>query len=142
MLFEERMYQLIQTFEGLCRAQPDGQDSYDALLGWDLLVPVDFEDFMSLPVLAPCSENTTVLSPHRTLKAAKRLAVQFALPPHVPHRCDNLDLGNWFDSPATAEAVISHPGRWAEDLDAAYYTALYLRAAERSLWRQCPISCV
>ncbi|MBW5421656.1 hypothetical protein GKQ77_08755 [Streptomyces sp. BG9H] len=140
--FEEKMYRPIQTFEDLCRAQSDGQDSYDALLGWDLLVPVDFADSLTLPVPAPYSENTTVLSAHRTLRAAERLAAQLALPPHVPHRCDNLDLGDWFDSPATAEAAVSHPGPWAEDLDAAYYTALYLRAAEHSLRRQCPISYV
>ncbi|GHB85082.1 hypothetical protein GCM10010347_65060 [Streptomyces cirratus] len=142
MSFEEKMYRPIQTFEDLCRAQSDAQDFYDALLGWDLLVSVDFEDCLTLPVPARYSENTTVLSAHRTLRAAKRLVVQLALPPHVPHRCDNLDLGNWFDSPAAAAAAVSHPGPWAEDLDAAYYAALYLRAAEHSLRRQCPINYV
>ncbi|MFE4061184.1 hypothetical protein ACFXP3_33670 [Streptomyces sp. NPDC059096] len=142
MSFEEKMYRPIQTFEDLCRDQPDGQDCYDALLGWDLLIPIDFQDSPTLPVPAPYNEKTTVLSAHRALRAAKRLAVQLALPPHLPYRCDNLDLGNWFDSPATAEAAVSHPGLWAEDLDAAYYTALYLRAAEHSLRRQCPMSYV
>lgn len=79
------------------------------------MVPVDFEDSLTLPVPAPYSEKTTVLSAHRTLRAAKRLAVQLALAPHVPHRCDNLDLGNWFDSPVMAKAAASHPGPWAED---------------------------
>ncbi|MEU3315394.1 hypothetical protein ABZ743_22320 [Streptomyces sp. NPDC006662] len=139
MSFEEKMYRPLQTFEDLCRAQSDGQDSYDALLGWDLLVPVDFEDSLTLPVPAPYSENTTVRSAHRALRAAKRLAVRLALPPQVPHGGDNLALGNWFDSPARAEAAVSHPGPWAEDLDAAYYTALYLRAAEHSLRRRCPL---
>ncbi|MGW1517393.1 hypothetical protein [Streptomyces sp. NPDC002287] len=142
MSFEEKMYRPLQTFEDLCRAQSDGQDSYDALLGWDLLVPVDFEDSLTLPVPAPYSDDTTVLSAHRTLRAARRLAVRLALPPQVPRECDNLGLGNWFDSPATAEAAASHPGPWAEDLDAAYYTALYLRAAEHSLRRRCPINYV
>ncbi|MFI8423605.1 hypothetical protein [Streptomyces sp. NPDC085479] len=140
--FEEKMYRPMRTFEALCRAQSDGQDSYDALLEWDLLVPIDFEDSLTLPVPAPYSENTSVLSAHRALRTAKRLAAHLALPPHVPRRCDNLDLGNWFDSPAAAEAAVSHPGPWAEDLDAAYYTALYLRAAEHSLRRRCPISYV
>ncbi|MEU3184424.1 hypothetical protein ABZ707_09455 [Streptomyces sp. NPDC006923] len=39
-----------------------------------------------------------------------------------------------------AEAAVSHPGPWTEDSDAAYYTALYLRAAEHSLRRQCFVS--
>ncbi|MGW8954703.1 hypothetical protein [Streptomyces sp. NPDC055709] len=132
----------METFEGLCREQVDGQEYYDVLLGWDLLIPVDFEGTLELPIPAPYSENTTVCSAYRTLKAAQGLARHIALPPQVPHHCANLDLGNWFDSLAAAEATATHPGILAQDLDAAYYVALYLRAAEHSLRQKCPINYV
>ncbi|MFJ8162301.1 hypothetical protein ACIRBY_15410 [Streptomyces sp. NPDC096136] len=140
--FAEKMYRPMRTFEDLCRAQPGGEEWCEALLGWDLLVPVDFEGAVTLPVSGPYSETTTVHSAHRVLGVARRLAARIALPPQVPRHCDDLDLGNWFDGPAATEAATTHPGPWAEDPDAAYYTALYLRAAEHSLRRQCPMNYV
>ncbi|GAA0271381.1 hypothetical protein GCM10010302_06200 [Streptomyces polychromogenes] len=140
--FEEKMYRPMRTFEELCRAQPDGDECCEALLGWDLLIPVDFIGAITLPVSGPYSDTTTVHSAHRVLGAARGLASRLALPPQVPSRCDNLDLGNWFGGPAAAEAAAAHPGPWTQDLDAAYYTALYLRAAEHSLRRQCPMNYV
>lgn len=140
--FEEKMYRPMGTFEALCRAQPDGDEYCEALLGWDLLIPVDFEGAITLPVSGPYSDTTTVHSAHRVLGAARGLASRLALPPQVPRQCDNLDLGDWFDSPAVAEAATTHLGAWTQDLDAAYYTALYLRAAEHSLRRQCPMNYV
>ncbi|MEW1635967.1 hypothetical protein AB0469_18035 [Streptomyces sp. NPDC093801] len=138
--FEEKMYRPMQTFEDLCRAQPDGEECCEALLGWDLLIPVDFEGALNLPVSGPYNDTTTVHSARRVLGTARRLAAHLALPPQVPRHSDGLGLGNWFDSPAAARAATTHPGAWADDLDAAYYTALYLRAAEHSLRRQCPMN--
>ncbi|WP_330334478.1 hypothetical protein OHS33_35145 [Streptomyces sp. NBC_00536] len=136
------MYRPIQTFEDLCREDPAGQECHDALLGWDLLIPVAFEGAFELPVPTPYGDVTTVRSAHGTRTVAQRLADRISLPPQVPRHCDNLDLGNWFDSPAAAEAADSHPGAWSEDMDAAYYVALYLRAAEHSIRLVCPINYV
>ncbi|MFF2197850.1 hypothetical protein [Streptomyces sp. NPDC058157] len=140
--FEEKLYRPMRSFEALCRAQPDGEECCEALLGWDLLIPVDFEGALTLPVPSAYSDTTTVHSAHRTLAAAQRLAARLALPPQLPRHCDNLDLGNWFDDAAVAQAAAAHPGAWADDLDAAFYTALYLRAAEHALRWQCPMSYV
>ena len=63
------------------------------------------------------------------------------LPPQTPQHCDNLEIGLWFDSAeATSAAAATHPGTWTEDMDSAFYVAMYLRAAEHSLQRHAPIS--
>ncbi|MER5726848.1 hypothetical protein ABT084_00595 [Streptomyces sp. NPDC002138] len=139
MSFEEKMNRPIQSFERLCRAQPDGDACCDALLDWDLLLPIDFDEPVKLPVPAPYSEITTVRSAHRARDAAQLLADSIALPHHVPLHCDNLDLGNWFDSPSASAAAASHPGAWSDDLDASYYVAVYLRAAQHAIRRNCPM---
>lgn len=71
---------------------------------------------------------------------AMQLAAIIELPAEVPDKCDNLDLTTWFSDEAARLASI-RPGRWGEDLDAAFYVALFLRAAQHSLRRNCPIVC-
>ncbi|MCF3180683.1 hypothetical protein IPZ70_12145 [Streptomyces polychromogenes] len=137
--FEEKLYRPMQSFEALCRSLPDGDGCCEVLLGWDLLIPVDFEGAVTLPVSGPYSETTTVHSAYRVLATAERLAARLALPPQVPRNGGNLGLCVWFDGPAAAREAVTQPGAWAEDLDAAFYTALYLRAAEHSIRRQCPM---
>ncbi len=58
----------------------------------------------------------------------------------VPRDGGNLALTNWFSGPAVQQAAARHPGPWREDLDAAYFTALYLGAAEHALRRGCAIA--
>lgn len=53
--------------------------------------------------------------------------------------CDNLDLTMWFREGAAKELAAARPGPWSDDLDAAFYVALFLRAAEHSVRRGCPI---
>jgi hypothetical protein len=70
----------------------------------------------------------------------ERLTEAVRLPVDViPAACDNLDLTNWFLDGAAKATAAARPGPWAEDLDAAFYVALYLRAAPHSLRRNCPI---
>jgi hypothetical protein len=53
--------------------------------------------------------------------------------------CDNLDLTMWFlDGPAE-EVAASRSEPWSKDLYTAFYVALYLRAAQHSRRRGCPI---
>ncbi|MGV9264148.1 hypothetical protein ACWDRR_05730 [Kitasatospora sp. NPDC003701] len=135
--FEEKLHRPIRSFDRLCRALPD--DTHEALLGWDVLLPVALDDSVVLPVGSAYNDPTTVGGARRTLAAARRLAERLALPASIPRHCDNLEVGTWFDGPAAAEAAAA-PGPWSEDLDAAYYTAVYLRAAEHALRRGCPIT--
>ncbi|WP_229698427.1 hypothetical protein [Wenjunlia tyrosinilytica] len=135
--FEEKMNRPIDSFADLCRKQAGGPD---ALLDWDLLIPVEFDGALVLPVPSDHDDTTTVRSAHRALDAARRLADGMALPPGIPRTSGNLDIVNWFDGPAVGEAVGTYPGPWSGDLDAAFYTAVYLRAAEHSLRRECPIA--
>ncbi|MGV9993753.1 hypothetical protein [Streptomyces sp. NPDC003374] len=58
----------------------------------------------------------------------------------MPSACDNLDLTMWFLDGATEQVAAARPGPWSEDLDAAFYVALYLRAAEHCIRRGAPIA--
>ncbi|MFD0719278.1 hypothetical protein [Streptomyces globosus] len=134
--FREQADRPYGAFEALCRAQPDGSRLYDALLDWELLVPVDFTGVLELAVPAePGGGGARVRSAHRAAEAARRLAAVLELPDCVP--CDGgpLALTGWFAGGAAGRAAAAHPGPWQEAPDAAYYTALYLGAAEHSLRR-------
>ncbi|MFB6894693.1 hypothetical protein ACFCX4_36035 [Kitasatospora sp. NPDC056327] len=128
--FEEKMYRPLSGFSRFCEELGDG--TAEALVGWDVLLPVGLEAPLVLPVECAYNDVTAVGDAHRALDAARRLAELLALPPGIPERCDNLEIGNWFDGRADAAAVAS-PGRWTEDLDIAFYAALFLRAAEYTL---------
>ncbi|MFI5987467.1 hypothetical protein ACIBEA_42190 [Streptomyces sp. NPDC051555] len=137
--FEEKLNRPLGTFEDLCRQDPAGEECYDALLGWDLLVPVAFDGAFELPVPSPYDDVTTVRSAHAARAAAQRVADRIALPPQVPLDGGNLALTNWFDGPAVADAAATHPGPWSQATDAAFYAALYLGAAEHAIRHTCPM---
>ncbi|MFF7458283.1 hypothetical protein [Kitasatospora sp. NPDC008115] len=128
--FEEKLYRPISGFERFCSELADG--TVDALLGWDVLLPVELEAPLVLPVECSYNDVTAVWDAPRVLAAARRVAELLALPPGIPEHCDNLEIGIWFDRRAEAAAA-SSPGRWTEDLDVAFHAALFLRAAEYSL---------
>ncbi|MFB7469621.1 hypothetical protein [Kitasatospora sp. NPDC056184] len=135
--FEEKLYRPISGFERFCDALADG--TVEALLGWDVLLPVELDAPLVLPVECAYNDVTAVGDVHRTLAAARRVAELLALPPGIPVHCDNLEIGLWFDRHAAAAAAAS-PGRWTEDLDVAFYAALFLRAAEYTLRRGRPLA--
>ncbi|MFJ7206967.1 hypothetical protein ACIQWR_25975 [Streptomyces sp. NPDC098789] len=137
--FEEKLNRPLGTFEDLCRQDPAGEECYDALLGWDLLVPVAFDGAFELPVPSPYDDVTTVRSAHAARAAAQRLSDRIALPPQVPRHGGNLALTNWFDGPAVADAAATHPGPWSRATDAAFHAALYLGAAEHAIRHSCPM---
>jgi hypothetical protein len=68
----------------------------------------------------------------------KVLAAALGLPPDVPRRSDNLDITDWFDEVETGNVATSG-GLWRDDLDAAFHVALYLRGAQFSIQRSCPM---
>ncbi|GAA2752772.1 hypothetical protein [Kitasatospora cinereorecta] len=135
-MFEEKLYRPMDGFAALCERVLAPAET-EALLGWDVLLPLPLDGPFTVTGAGWDGEETTVHSAHRALAAARRLATAVALPPSVPAHCDNLQIGVWFDR--VRESGTTRTGAWTEDLDAAFYTAVYLRAAEHALRRGCPL---
>ncbi|MER5864937.1 hypothetical protein [Kitasatospora sp. NPDC002040] len=131
--FEEKLYRPMASFNQLCDAV---LPPHLSLLDWELLLPIALPEPLLLPVDSAYSDTTAVRGAGEVLTAARMVATALALPVDLlPARCPNLDLCAWFDHPATD----GHPGPWQDDLDAAFYTALYLRAAEHALREGSPL---
>ncbi|MFK0257670.1 hypothetical protein [Streptomyces sp. NPDC090445] len=140
--FEEKVNRPYDGLEALCRAQPADWRCEEALLDWDVLVPVDFHGVIELPVPAePDGDGARVRSAHRTAEAGRRLAAVLGLPDGVPRDAGSLALTNWFHDLDAERAAAAHgAGPWLDDVDAACFTALYLGAAEHALRRGCAIA--
>ncbi|MFD0268853.1 hypothetical protein ACFVGY_20125 [Streptomyces sp. NPDC127106] len=139
--FEEKVNRSYGGLESLCRAQPAAWRCEEALLDWDVLIPVDFHGVIELPVSAELGgDGARVRSAHRTAEAGRRLAGVLGLPDRVPRDGGNLALTGWFADLDAQQAAAHGAGPWLEDLDAAYFTALYLGAAEHALRRGCAIA--
>lgn len=139
MSFEEKLVPSMDGFEALCRRHLSPQEC-EVLMGWSVLVPFSLDEEIRLPVATAYTDTAVVAGAPQVLALAERLATAVDLPlDEIPAACDNLDLTMWFlDGPAKDTAA-ARPGPWGEDLDAAFYVALYLRAAQHSLRRGCPI---
>ncbi|MDH6546883.1 hypothetical protein [Streptomyces sp. SAI-041] len=137
--FEEKLVPPMDGFGALCLAHLS-QEEYEVLCGWSLLVPFALEEEIWLPVENSYADTTMVTGAPRVLALAERLARAVGLPvDQIPEACDNLDLTLWFLDGEAKRVAAARPGPWAEDLDAAFYVALYLRAAQHCLRRGCPI---
>lgn len=138
--FEEKLAAPMDGFGGLCREHLSEHES-GLLLTWSVLVPLSLDESLRLPVRSPYADETTVAGAPQVLALAERMAEAIRLPLDViPEACDNLDLTMWFLEGEAEVAATTRPGPWAEDLDAAFYVALYLRAAQHSLRRGCPMT--
>ncbi|MFE2105566.1 hypothetical protein ACFXAF_06785 [Kitasatospora sp. NPDC059463] len=135
--FEEKMYRPISGFSEFCGELADG--TLEALVGWDVLLPRELDAPLVLPVECAYNDVTAVGDAHRALAAARRLAELLALPPGLPEHCDDLAISTWFEEHAAAAAAVS-PGRWTQDLDVAFYAAVFLRGAEYVLRRGRPLT--
>lgn len=92
-------------------------------------MPVESGDYDSMVAGAP-----------QVLPLAEKLVAVVDLPPETPTACDNLDLSTWFRHQAGEFATV-RPGLWSKDLGTSFYVALFLRAAQHSIRRGCPIVC-
>ncbi|SFN42180.1 hypothetical protein SAMN04487980_1019127 [Streptomyces sp. cf124] len=140
LAFEEKLVPPMDGFVTLCGAHLTREET-ETLLGWTVLVPLSLEEDIRLDdVESGYTDETVVAGAPQVLALAERLAAAVELPTaEVPEMCDNLDLTMWFlDGPAKRLAA-TRPGPWADDLDMAFYVALYLRAAQHSIRRACPI---
>ncbi|MFF5493817.1 hypothetical protein [Streptomyces aquilus] len=138
LVFEEKLSPSTDGFVELCRAQLT-RDEEQMLCDWSVLVPVPLDETVQLPVGSAYADTTVVAGAPQVLALAQRLAAAIGLPPMLPVSPTNLDLTRWFLDGQAAETAAARPGPWAEDLDTAFYVALYLRAAQHSLRRGCPI---
>ncbi|MCL6734626.1 hypothetical protein [Streptomyces neyagawaensis] len=136
--FEEKLIPSMDGFVALCEAHLSAEE-VAVLCGWSVLVPFSLDEPILLPVGSGYTDETLVAGAPQMLALAERLAEAVDLPAETPAMCDNLDLTLWFMDGPARELAASRPGPWSADLDAAFYVALYLRAAQHSLRRGCPI---
>ncbi|MFC8585682.1 hypothetical protein ACFUGD_14205 [Streptomyces sp. NPDC057217] len=138
--FEEKVSPPMDGFVALCRTHlADAELS--ALLDWSVLVPLALEETIVLPVGAAYSgEETVVTGAQRVLALAERLAGTVALPVEAIPAGGNLALSRWFLDGEAERTARTRPGPWAGDRDAAFYVALYLRAARHSIRYGCPMT--
>ncbi|MFD5541041.1 hypothetical protein ACFWIJ_25295 [Streptomyces sp. NPDC127079] len=138
--FEEKLVPPMDGFGELCREHLSEREA-GLLLSWSVLVPLSLDEEIRLPVENAYADETTVAGAPQVLALAERMATAIRLPVDViPDACDNLYLNMWFLEGASEAAASARPGPWAEDLDAAFYVALYLRAAQHSVRRGCPMT--
>ncbi|WP_105971798.1 hypothetical protein [Streptomyces geranii] len=137
--FEEKMVPSMDSFLALCNSHLSDTET-ELLCGWSVLVPMPLDKEIELPVESSYSESTVIAGAPQVLAIAQKLAAVVALPlAEVPEMCDNLDLTTWFLDGAAEKLSAAAPGPWSEDLDASFYVAVYLRAAQHSLRRGCPM---
>ncbi|WP_367319172.1 hypothetical protein [Streptomyces sp. HUAS ZL42] len=137
--FEEKLVPPMDGFGALCRARLTREEE-ETLCGWSVLVPFPLDEEIWLDMGTSYTEETMVAGAPQVLALAERLATAVELPTElIPAACDNLDLTMWFLDGAAKDVAAARPGPWSDDLDASFYVALYLRAAQHSLRRGAPI---
>ncbi|KOU61722.1 hypothetical protein ADK57_26435 [Streptomyces sp. MMG1533] len=137
--FEEKLSPSMDGFGALCRAHLTREEE-ETLCGWSVLVPVSLDQEIHLPIGSAYTDTTVIAGAPQVLALAQRLASVIGLPPEVPQVFENLGLTLWFlDGPAK-DLAAARRGPWSEDLDTAFYVAMYLRAAQHSLRRGCPVA--
>ncbi|MGI5380127.1 hypothetical protein ACQEV2_38955 [Streptomyces sp. CA-251387] len=137
--FEEKLVPPMDGFAALCRTHLS-RAAQELLLGWTVLVPLSLDEEIRLPVESAYDLTTTVAGAPQVLALAERLAAAVELPSDgIPATSDNLELTGWFLDGQANDTAATRPGPWSDDLDTAFYVALYLRAAQHSIRRGCPI---
>ncbi|WP_327319835.1 hypothetical protein [Streptomyces sp. NBC_01235] len=138
--FEEKMSPSMDGFVELCRARLPPEEGH-TLLDWSLLVPFALEEGIELPVGSAYTDETLVVGAPYVLAVAERLAAALGLPLDlIPATSGNLELTLWFLEGEAEEVAAARPGPWADDLATAFYTAVYLRAAQYSLRHGCAMT--
>ncbi|MFE9137639.1 hypothetical protein [Streptomyces sp. NPDC007355] len=138
--FEEKISPSMDGFVTLCRTRLTDAE-LSALLDWSVLVPFALEEEIVLPVgTAYSGEETVVAGAPRVLALAERLADAVELPLDAIPAGENLALSLWFLEGGAERPARARTGPWAEDREAAFYVALYLRAAQYSIRHGCPMT--
>lgn len=133
--FEEKLVRDQSGFIRVLQEHFDGAPVAN-LPCWSMIIPVAFEGLVELPLPSAYDDTTTIGSSFVVKGAMTALAELTELPALVPHRSENLDVTDWFDE-VEAGTVNAPAGPWRDDLDTAFYIAMFLRAAEFSIHRSC-----
>ncbi|MFE7778159.1 hypothetical protein ACFU5O_30515 [Streptomyces sp. NPDC057445] len=137
--FEEKLIPSMDGFGVLCQTHLSREEA-ETVCGWTVLVPFSLDEEIWLPIDSSYTESSTMVAgAPQVLAIAERLATAIDLPAETPQMCDNLDLTMWFMNGAAKELAAARSGPWSDDLDTAFYVALFLRAAQHSVRRGCPI---
>ncbi|MFD8012547.1 hypothetical protein [Streptomyces sp. NPDC058955] len=136
--FEEKLTPSMTRFLALCERHLSREET-ETLCGWTVLVPFSLDEEIWLPIESSDYDSMVAGAP-QVLPLAEKLAAVIDLPPETPATCDNLDLSTWFMHQAK-ELATTRTGPWGKDLDTAFYVALFLRAAQHSIRRGCPLVC-
>ncbi|MFD5560291.1 hypothetical protein [Kitasatospora griseola] len=139
--FEEKVMPPMDTFGALCREVLAPEEAA-GLLDWTELVPVPFDGVIELPVPSTYGDRAVVFSAHRLLPLAERLAAVLELPEDLRRSgFRTMEVSSWFlDVAGEPDALAGRTGRWTRDLPAAFYAAMYLRAAQYCLRQGCPLT--
>ncbi len=135
--FEEKLFRDQRGFVRLL-SERHGGTALESLPYWSMIVPIAFDEPIELTAPSAYQATTTVGSSFVLPAAMTTLAHLLDLPPQVPRRSDDLDITIWFDE-VQSGGVAAPSGAWRDDLDTAFYVALFLRAAEFSIRRSCPM---
>ncbi|USQ84805.1 hypothetical protein NFX46_13985 [Streptomyces phaeoluteigriseus] len=138
--FEEKVSPSMKGFDAFCRAHLTGAER-ETLYGWTVLVPLSLEEPIPLPIGSAYTDETLIAGAPQVLALGERLAAVLGLPlDAIPATGANLELSLWFMEDQVRRTAAARPGPWAEDLDTAFYVAVYLRAAQYALRHGCPIT--
>ncbi|MEV6538846.1 hypothetical protein [Streptomyces sp. NPDC051665] len=137
--FEEKLSPSMYGFDALCRSQLTPAER-EMLGGWSVLVPVSLDEEIRLPIGSAYTDETVIAGAPQVLALAERLAAALELPVEIPEMSGNLALTFWLMEGEAEAFAAANPGRWGEDLDTAFYVALYLRAAQHALRQGCPLT--
>ncbi|MFB8392699.1 hypothetical protein [Streptomyces yangpuensis] len=121
-----------------CQTHLSREES-EILYGWTVLVPFSLDEEIWLPIETDNHESMVAGAP-QVQPLAEKLAAAIDLPAETPATCDDLALSTWFTHRAM-ELATTHAGPWIKDLDTTFYVALFLRTAQHSIRRRCPIVC-
>ncbi|MFF7450109.1 MULTISPECIES: hypothetical protein [unclassified Streptomyces] len=138
LAFSEKLSPPMDGFVALCGAHLTREEE-ERLCGWSVLVPVSLDEEIHLPIGSAYTDETVIAGAPQVLALAQRLAWAIGLPPVLPVESPHLGLTRWLLDGSARETAAARPGPWADDLDAAFYVGLYLRAAQYSLRHGCPI---
>ena len=137
LAFREKLSRPMDGFWALCEENFTEAEA-EMFGGWGILVPVDLAEEVWLSFRPDDSHTSMITGAPQVLDLAQRLVLAIGLPGEIPETCDGHDLTLWFENEAPALAA-RRPGPWSADLDTAFYVALFLRAAQHSIRRGCPI---
>ncbi|MFD5268231.1 hypothetical protein [Streptomyces sp. NPDC058335] len=138
--FEEKVSPSMKGFDAFCRDRLTEAER-EIFYGWTVLVPLSLEEPIPLPVGSAYTDETVIAGAPQVLALGERLAGILGLPlDAIPATGANLELSLWFMEDQVRRTAAARPGAWAEDLDTAFYVAVYLRAAQYALRYGCPIT--